>query len=181
MYDASVTFSLSNGASADKATTIDYTLAGLAVSGSDYSLPVAGSAVIPAGKNSVTVDIPVIDDDLLEHTEDVKISASVRTGAYNFSVQNSPISLDILDNDQATITVLSPVSITEGNNGTVNLEFEVKLSKQSSRSLTLKYKTTDGTAIAGSDYVAQTGTLNISPTIAGMTQKISMRTMRRSN
>ena len=175
MYDASVTFTLSNGASADKATIIDYTLTGSAISGSDYSLSVAGAATIPAGSTSVTVPIPVIDDAILEYTEDIKIAASVRSGAYNFTVQNSPISLDILDNDNATITIASPIAIIEGNAGTVNIEFEVKLSKESSKSLTLKYKTTDDTAIAGSDYIGQSsGTINFPPTLAGTTQKISI-------
>lgn len=58
---------------------------------------------------------------------------------------------------------VNDVSTTEGNSGTKNLTFTVKLSKPSSQTITVKYTTADGTAVGGSDYVKQSGTLTFLP------------------
>src|SRR5204863_5816284 len=51
------------------------------------------------------------------------------------------------------------VSVTEGNTGTTNAVFTVTLSAASSQTVTVDFATADGTATAGSDYVANSGTL----------------------
>ena len=45
-------------------------------------------------------------------------------------------------------------SLAEGNTGTTNMSFTVTLSKTSTSPITVKYATSNGTATAGSDYVA---------------------------
>lgn len=52
-------------------------------------------------------------------------------------------------------------SITEGNSGTKTLSVPVSLSAASASSVTVNYATSNGTATAGSDYVATSGTLTI--------------------
>ena len=54
---------------------------------------------------------------------------------------------------------INDVSITEGNAGTSTATFTVLLSPASSQTVTVNYATADSTALAGSDYVASTGTL----------------------
>jgi hypothetical protein len=54
-------------------------------------------------------------------------------------------------------------TVSEGNAGTAVLSFPVTLSASSSAPVTLSYTTQDGTATAGSDYVAQSGRLVFSP------------------
>jgi len=55
---------------------------------------------------------------------------------------------------------VNDVAIAEGNSGTRNLTFTVKLSKADNRNIiTVMYATADGSATAGSDYVAVSGTL----------------------
>ncbi len=56
--------------------------------------------------------------------------------------------------DTPTLSV-SDVSITEGNSGTRSLNFVVSLSAASATPVTFKFATADGTASAGSDYVAR--------------------------
>src|SRR5205085_350627 len=51
--------------------------------------------------------------------------------------------------------------ITEGNTGTKAATFTVTLSAASSQSVTVAYTTADGSATAGSDYLAASGTLTI--------------------
>ena len=49
--------------------------------------------------------------------------------------------------------------VVEGNSGTTNLPFTVTLSSAGATPVTVKYATSDGTATAGSDYTATSGTL----------------------
>lgn len=59
---------------------------------------------------------------------------------------------------------VADVSTTEGNSGTKNLLFTVKLSKSDrTRTITASYTTVNGTALAGSDYTATSGTVTIAP------------------
>jgi chitinase len=58
---------------------------------------------------------------------------------------------------------ISPVSITEGDSGTKDAVFTVSLSAVSSTPVTVNYGTTPGTALAGSDFVATSGTLTFAP------------------
>ena len=63
---------------------------------------------------------------------------------------------------------INDVSVTEGQSGTTNAVFSVTLSAASSSTVTVGYATADGSASAGSDYVAQTGNLSFT---AGQTSK----------
>ncbi len=76
-----------------------------------------------------------------------------------------------LPNNSATVVTLSQIpavsisdcSVLEGNAGTTNAAFTVSLSFPGALPVTVDYATADGTALAGSDYVATNGTLIFSP------------------
>jgi len=55
------------------------------------------------------------------------------------------------------------VVVAEGNSGTVQATFVVALSGPSSQSVSFSYATANGTAIAGSDYVAASGASSFAP------------------
>jgi hypothetical protein len=57
---------------------------------------------------------------------------------------------------------ISDVSIVEGNSGTTAFVFTVSLSAPTSQAVSVNYATADGSAAAGSDYQAASGTLTIS-------------------
>ena len=63
---------------------------------------------------------------------------------------------------------INNVTVQEGNSGTTNAVFTVTLSSPLTASATVKYATVNGTATAGSDYTATSGTLTFS---AGQTSK----------
>ena len=63
---------------------------------------------------------------------------------------------------------IDDASITEGDSGTSQLTFTVKLSQAASGPVTVNYSTANGTATAGSDYSALTGTITFA---AGETTK----------
>lgn len=57
---------------------------------------------------------------------------------------------------------IADASITEGNSGSKNLTFTVRLSKADrKKTISVAYSTADGTATAGSDYTAASGTVTI--------------------
>jgi Ca2+-binding RTX toxin-like protein len=67
---------------------------------------------------------------------------------------------------QPSITI-SPATLSqnEGNSGTTAFVFNVTLSNPSTQTVTVNFATTDGTAEAGTDYTAGTGTLTFNPGI----------------
>src|SRR5204863_8350427 len=66
----------------------------------------------------------------------------------------------ITDDDGPTIAI-NNVTLTEANIGsTVNANFTVTISAASPQSISVEYATADGTANAGTDYVAKSGTVS---------------------
>lgn len=62
-------------------------------------------------------------------------------------------------NGSSSISI-SDATLTEGDSGTTNLTFTVRLSQMNRRaSTTVNFTTVDGSAIAGTDYVAKSGTV----------------------
>ncbi len=75
-------------------------------------------------------------------------------GAYE--AQSAPV--------QVTPTLaLNDVSKNEGNSGTTAFDFTVTLSEASAQTVTVIYRTQNGTATAGSDYAATEGQLTFTP------------------
>jgi hypothetical protein len=58
---------------------------------------------------------------------------------------------------------IADISITEGNTSQQNASFVVTLSEAMSQIVTVSFSTSNGTAIAGSDYIPQTGTITFLP------------------
>jgi hypothetical protein len=60
-----------------------------------------------------------------------------------------------------TVSINAVTTVFEGNTGSVNATFTVTLSHASDVDVTVHYATEDGTAVAGSDYTAGSGTVVI--------------------
>ena len=58
---------------------------------------------------------------------------------------------------------ISNVELTEGNTGSKAFVFSVDLSEASTSTVTVSFSTRNGTALAGSDYTATSGTLTFAP------------------
>ena len=65
-------------------------------------------------------------------------------------------------------------SVAEGDNGTTNAAFTVTLSSASTTPVTVAYSTANGTATAGSDYTATSGTLTFAPGVTSQTVNVSV-------
>jgi len=70
--------------------------------------------------------------------------------------------IDIGAYEALQVTVLD-ASVTEGTGASSTLNFQVKLSSSWTQTVSVDFTTANGTAIAGSDYTATSGTLNFAP------------------
>lgn len=71
-------------------------------------------------------------------------------------------SIDVAAQQTPSISVRDAV-VVEGNSGTTQATFVVALSAATSQSVTCSFATSNGTATAGSDYVATSGALTFAP------------------
>jgi len=151
---ANVVISLSAPATKD-VTVIYTTLNGSAVSGSDYTTQI-GTATIPAGSISTTVTIPIINDATPEGIENFLFKISNAIGA---TIIREQTTINIIDTDVAQPNiVVNDVTVSE-ENGVANVL--ISLSAPAPAPITVNYTTTNGSAVNGTDYVTQTGTVTI--------------------
>ncbi|BCM93925.1 hypothetical protein IAD21_05820 [Abditibacteriota bacterium] len=130
--------------------------------GVDYVAVNPTVVVIPPGSFGVQVPVPVNGDTLYESDEHIGIVLSRPLNAALVSGKNIGDGT-ILNDDKAPSISISNVQSAEGNSGTKAMLFTVKLSAPSGLPASVRYTTTNGTALAGSDYLAVAGTLTFAP------------------
>jgi len=121
--------------------------------------------VIPPGSTNGTITLTAVQDALDEVDETIIVDISSVTNGTESGTQQ--VTAVILDDDGPTISI-NNVTVTEGNTGsTVNANFTVSISAASPQIITVDYATADGTATAGSDYVAKSGTVTFPANTTG--------------
>ncbi len=157
------TFTVTLSAASGQTVTVNYnTNNNTAVAGSDYTAT-SGMLTFAPGVTSQTISVPIINDTLYEGNETFNVNL---TSATNASITTSLGVGTIVDNDTAPSIIINDVSVNEGA-GTAT--FTVTLSAASGLPVTVDYNTSNGTAIAGSDYSAVNGTLTFSPGVVTQT------------
>ncbi|MDE1569445.1 Calx-beta domain-containing protein [Aquabacter sp. P-9] len=161
------TVSLSSAATAP--VTVAYATAdGTALAGSDYTAK-SGTLTFAAGETSKVVKVLVNGDTAVEGNETFTLNLTNPSGA---TLADGAGTGTIVNDDVAPLPTLSiaGASFAEGSAATPGHGmFVVSLSQAATSAVTVSFATADGTAVAGSDYVAQTGTLTFA---AGETQKV---------
>jgi Calx-beta domain len=156
--DGTVTFTITLDAAAAVDVNVDYATSDLsATDGSDYT-GVTGTATVLAGDTSTTVDVPVLDDNIYEGNETFSLDLS---NEVNGTLGTAPGTATISDDDPAPDVDIAPAQVDEGDTGTTPLALNVSLSNPSFEDISVDYVTSNGTATAGSDYEAASGTLTI--------------------
>ena len=151
--DAILTVTLSSAAS--QPVTVAYATAdGTAVAGSDYTAS-TGTVTFPAGSTSQQIRIPVGGDTAVETDESFSVTLS-KPG--NAVIATASAAVTLKNDDQAVLSIAS-TQISEGNAGSQNVDLTLTLSAPASQPVTVDYTTVNGTALAGSDYTAKTGTV----------------------
>ncbi|ASK94194.1 hemagglutinin [Xanthomonas campestris pv. trichodesmae] len=158
--NATFTVSLSAPAGAGGVSFDIATADGTATAGVDYVVSSLTGQTIPAGSSSATFTVLVNGDTLAEPNETFFVNVSNVTGA---TVSDGQGLGTIVNDDAQPALSIDDVSVNEGNSGTTTATFTVSLSAASGQTVTVNYATADGTATAGSDYVARSGTLTFAP------------------
>ncbi|MCC5098489.1 putative Ig domain-containing protein [Xanthomonas campestris] len=158
--NATFTVSLSQPAGAGGASFDIATADGSATAGVDYVASSLTGQTIPAGSSSATFTVLVNGDTLSEPNETFFVNVSNVSGA---GVSDAQGQGTIVNDDAQPTLSIDDVSVSEGNSGTTTATFTVTLSAASGQTVSVNYASADGTATAGSDYVARSGTLTFAP------------------
>jgi uncharacterized membrane protein len=154
------TFTITLSAAYSQPVNVAYATAdGTATAGSDYQAA-SGTLTFAPGDTSKTLSVQVIGDRLPEPNETFFVNLSSPTNATIADGQGVGTILD----DEPRISI-TDVTKYEGKKGqTTQFTFTVTLSAAYDQTVTMSFKTTDGTAkTSDSDYVAKTGTLTFNP------------------
>jgi len=104
-----------------------------------------------------TVTVTGVNDDLVDGPQSYVVNLISSSGDSDYDGLSSSVSLTNLDNDQPTISISAPQTVVEGQ--ATSVTYTVSLSTASLVPVTVAYATANGTATAGSDYTATSGTL----------------------
>ncbi|NIU06024.1 MAG: DUF2341 domain-containing protein [Gammaproteobacteria bacterium] len=155
------TVSLSQPSSTD--TVVSYTVTGTATSGSDFTA-LSGSVSIAAGATSATIDVSALDDALLESAETVIVTLdTITSGDAGISIDGAANSdtVIIADNESATVTVsANDAAAAESGSDPGQLTVDLGTVNNTGAPITVSY-TVSGTASAGTDYTALSGSVQI--------------------
>ena len=172
------TFEVTLATASSQVVTVDYqTVNGTAIVGSDCEvsgdfLAASGTLTFPAQATSPTegdVTVTICDDTLHEFDETFGLQLRNPTNA---TAPTDAATGLIIDNDaEPDLSVDSP-QIVEGAGNTVT--FTVTLGEESAKEVTVKYATADGTAEAGQDYTAKSGSLRFAAGDTSETVQVSI-------
>jgi hypothetical protein len=141
-------------------TSIEYaTSDGTAIAGVDY-VSSTGVLVFPPGEVSAVINIPIIGNIRYEADKTFFVNLNNASNATIDGAQGAGL---ILNDDPPPALSINDASVLEGNTGTVTATFTVTLSSASVLTATVDYSTTNGTAIAGVDYIPVSGVLSFAP------------------
>ncbi|MPZ72802.1 MAG: hypothetical protein GEU74_06145 [Nitriliruptorales bacterium] len=156
-----MSFPVTLSAPSGRRVSVSYVVtAGTATAGTDFSVPVASGVMkFPAGVVTRHVAMTVLGDNLDEANETVNL---VLVNPTNATLATSAATATIVDNDGPALFVGS-TSKNEGWTPNNIYNFNVSLSAPSPQEVRVNWATANGTAVAPSDYSANSGTLVFAP------------------
>ena len=167
-------------ATLDKASATPVSVAyatsnGTATAGVDYTAE-AGTITFAAGVTTQTVHVGIIGDTAIEPNETFTVTLSAPSG---LTIARGT-AVGTITNDDVAVVVTPPTvsvadaSVSEGNSGSRSLAFTATLSKSSATTVTVNYVTSNGTATAGQDYTAGSGTITFAPGVVSQTVNVAV-------
>ncbi len=162
---ANAVFTVTLAPASSQTVTVGYSTAdGTAVQGSDYT-STANTLSFPAGTTSRTISVPVIGDARDENAETFVVNL---WSPVNATIADSQGVGTITDDDPPPTVSISDCTVQEGDAGASACGLTVSLSTPSGKTVTVSYATANGTATAGSDYTAASGTLTFAPGVPSL-------------
>ena len=149
------------------------TIDGTATAGADYTTT-SGTLSFTPGQTTKRVEVPTLEDDEAEETETFTVQLSAPSGA---TVADGTGTGTIIDDDgggggSVPRIEIEDAEVTEGGIAS----FEVTLSSAPTRTVTVAYRTVDGTAVAGADYTTTSGMLTFEVN-GDRTQRVEVPTL----
>jgi hypothetical protein len=149
---STATFTVALSAAGNVPVTFDIATANdTAIAGSDYVARTLAGETIAAGQLSRTFAVTIQGDTTAEANEWFRVNLYNVGGATLVDSQ----ALGIVLNDEGPTLSIDDASVVEGNSGTRTVVFTARLSQAAATPVTFNLATANGTATAGSDYVAK--------------------------
>ncbi len=150
--------------------TISYLTRNLTASaGSDYQAA-SGTLTFAAGETSKGLDITLFGDVVVELDESFEL---VLSGPSGLDVTGLTTTGTLINDDLALISI-SPAGVNEGNSGTTDLAFSVRLDHAVPSEVLVDYTTVEGTATPGEDYQHTSGTLTFPAKVTSATIPVTL-------
>jgi 5-hydroxyisourate hydrolase-like protein (transthyretin family) len=168
---AAATFTLSLSKASAQAVTVSYTTADdTATAGTDY-LTTFGPLTIPAGSLSRTVSITVLGDRDHERDEAFFLDLANPTNA---TLSDARGVGTIANDDPMPTLSIGDVTVRRAASGSTSALLPVTLSGVTYQTVAVAYATVGGTAIAGTDYLATSGTMSFPPGVTAGTLDVAV-------
>ncbi len=132
---------------------------GTAIAGTDY-LSTQGTLTFAPGETSKTVTVTIEPATVAKAPTTFSL---LLTNPVNTTITTPTVTATIQNTVTAPSLAIAPVMVEAPTTGTATALFNVTLSAPSGETVTVNYQTSNGTATAGTDYVAAQGTLTFAP------------------
>jgi trimeric autotransporter adhesin len=129
---------------------------GTAVAPGDFTAQTTIAGSIAAGATTTTISVPIIDDATVEPSETFTVTLSGLVGATAGTLSDT---VTITDDD--VLPPLLSINNETTSERSTNLIFTVALNGVQLSSVSIDYVSSNGTAIAGTDFTSVTGTATI--------------------
>jgi hypothetical protein len=133
---------------------------GSASAGADYT-GVSTTLNFAAGQTSQTVTIPILEDALFEGNETFNVTLSSPTGGAKLGKTTTAV-VTIVENEPSLQFSTASYTVSESK---TSLMVTVTRSGSTAGTVGVSYASADGTATAGQDYTAVSGTLSFGPNV----------------
>ena len=160
------TFTVTLSAASGATVQVNYATSDeTAVAPTDY-ISATNTLTFAPGDTEALVTVPVNGDTADENDETFRVTLSSPSNA---NLADGQATGTILDDDDPPSLTIADSTVSEGNSGATTATFTVTLSAASGKTVSVNYATSNGSATAGSDYTASSGSLTFAP---GDTEKI---------
>lgn len=162
-----ITLTVTKTGVSEVAESVNYATAnGTALAGSDYTAK-SGTLIFAPTETTKTIVIATINDTADEPAQTFNVNLSAPTGGATISDGVGVGTIN--DNDPGPAFSINDVSVAEGG----TLSFTVTKTGATEKTHNVNYATANGTAVAGSDYTANSGTLSFTAAQASKTVSVT--------
>ena len=174
-------FTISRSVSLTGSIVVHLTWGGTATYGTDYTVAAAGGTLsadrstitLPDGVSSAAITVTPIDDTAVEAAETVTLALAAGTGYTTVAPTSGTVSIADNDAPAAPAISINDATVTEGDKSTT-IKLTVTLSAKSSSAIAVAWTAVSGTAVAGTDFKAASGTVTLKAGATSATISISI-------